>query len=193
MLKLIYKIILINTYLISYILTDYYVNPDGQTCVDAPPNPSSENDCISYNSENEACCFATIELEDKTHENKCIPVQKEALFALNYLTIFTFTDYNDRKYEDVTAKFQCGHEEGLCGMNSPSKIFQCSEHSSTTKSCCYLTTPTYTECILSPDKYDKETEFTLFGSSTVVCFSEKLRINLYKILLYFIFLMIFFI
>ena len=189
MLKLFFQIILIYFYLISYILTDYIVNPDGEDCSYSQLEPNSESDCISYNSENEACCFATVELHDKSTINRCIPIQKEAIFALNYLTIFTFTDKEGTKYEDVTAKFQCGHEEGLCGMDSPSKIFQCSEHSSTTKSCCYLTTPTYTECILSSEKYDKETEFTLFETSTIVCFSDKLRINIF---FFFILIMIFF-
>ena len=40
-------------------------------------------------------------------------------------------------------------------------FFQCSEHSSTSKSCCYLTTPTYTECILSDKKYNEETSIEI--------------------------------
>ena len=71
-------------------------------------------------------------------------------------------------------------------MDSPSKIFQCSEHSSTTQSCCYLTTPTYTECVLSDKKYDKETTFKLFGESTIICYSNRLKIKRINFLLYFI-------
>ena len=99
------------------------------------------------------------------------------IIILNYLTLFSFTDKGGVEHKDVTAKFECGQKEGLCGMDSPNKIFQCSEHSSTTQSCCYLTTPTYTECILSDKKYDKETTFKLFEESTIICYSNKLKIN----------------
>ena len=73
-------------------------------------------------------------------------------------------------------------------MDSPEKIFQCSEHSSTTRSCCYLTTPTYTECILSSEKYNKETKFDLFETSTVVCYYKNLEIKKYYLFFYFVFI-----
>lgn len=94
-------------------------------------------------------------------ESKCVAVPKDARFALNYLTIFSLTTSDGLTYTDVIGKFLCGQEDKLCGMDVPEEVFQCSEHSSTTCSCCYLETPTYTEFILSVQKYDKETTFTL--------------------------------
>ena len=131
--------------------------------------------------------FATIVLQDRSTINKCIPVEKDARFALNHLTIFSFTDKDtaQTEYKDVIADFKCGQKKEFCGMDSPNKIFQCSEHSSTTRSCCYLTTPTYTECILSSEKYNKEKKFDLLGS-TVVCYYKKLEIKKYYIFFYFI-------
>ena len=180
-----FNLILILFYFIEFISSDdYIVNQDGETCRNASPNPDNEYECTSYNTEDTACCFATIEEPNGNIFNKCIPVPKDARFALNYLTIFSFEDYDGHKYEDVTANFQCGQTEGFCGMDSPEKIFQCSEHSSTTRSCCYLTTPTYTECVLSSEKYNKETKFDLFGDSTVICHYDKIKIKTYNLLFY---------
>ena len=183
--KIIAQLILILFYLNPFILTSYPVNQDGQNCNNADLEPTSESDCTSYNTENEACCFATILMPDRSTINRCIPVQKDARFALNYLTLFSFTDRGGVEHKDVTAKFECGQKEGLCGMDSPNKIFQCSEHSSTTRSCCYLTTPTYTECVLSSEKYDKETKFNLFDTSTVICSSDKMKIGKFNLIIYF--------
>ena len=184
--KILIKIILIFFFLIKYILPEYTVNVDGEDCSNSPLEPQSESDCTSYNTEEKACCFATIEKDDRTTIYRCIEVEKDARFALNHLTIFTFTDKNNVKYENVIADFQCGQKTEYCGMDSPEKIFQCSEHSSTTRSCCYLSTPTYTECILSPEKYNKETKFDLFGSSTVVCYYQNLKIHKYHLFFYFL-------
>ena len=187
--KIITQLILILLYINPIILTNYQVNQDGQDCSDADLEPTSESDCTSYNTKDEACCFATILKEDRSTVNRCIPVKKDARFALNYLTLFSFKDNNNVQFKDVTAKFQCGQKEGLCGMDSPSKIFQCSEHSSTTRSCCYLTTPTYTECVLSSEKYDKETKFDLFDTSTVICSSDKMKIGKFNLIIYFALIM----
>ena len=176
--KIYLKLTLIFFYLFTYIYSEYTVNLDGETCDNAILEPNSESDCTSYNTEDEACCFATIELHDRTKINRCIPVQKDARFALNHLTIFSFKDKNNEEFTDIIADFKCGQKKEFCGMDSPEKIFQCSEHSSTTRSCCYLTTPTYTEYILSSEKYNKETKFNLFGS-TVVCYYQKLKIKKY--------------
>ena len=181
------KLILMLFYFIKYILSDdYIVNQDGETCKNAPTEPDKEYECTLYHTEDSACCFATIELDNHRFINKCIEVQKDARFALNYLTIFSFEDSEGNKYKDVTAEFKCGQTEGLCGMDSPEKIFQCSEHSSTTRSCCYLTTPTYTECVLSSEKYNKETKFVLFGDSTVICQYDIIKINNYLLLFTFL-------
>ena len=186
--KIDFQLILIISSFISYILSEYNVNQDGETCDDAPYEPEFDYECTSYNTEDKACCFAKVELHDRSTINRCIAVEKDARFALNYLTIFTFTDKQGTEYKDVIADFQCGQTDGYCGMDAPNKLFQCSEHSSTTKSCCYLTTPTYTECILSPNKYNKETKFVLFDESSVVCNSNKIKIN--KSILFFSFLLL---
>ena len=178
-------------YIVSFVLCGYEINLDGETCRQAPDNPPYEEACTAYNTENEACCFATIINHDKSTENKCVPVPRDARFALNHLTIFSFKDYQNNNYEDITATFKCGQKDKLCGMNSPNKIFQCSEHSSTTQSCCYLTTPTYTECILSDKKYDKETTFKLFEESTIICYSNKLKIKQINLLIYFVIIIVF--
>ena len=188
MLKITLKIILINLYLIPSIFSEYEVNQDGETCENAPNNPSTYYECTTYHTEDTACCFAEIELQNKTTVNRCIPVQKDARFALNYLTIFSFKDFQGIEFEDVIANFQCGQTEGICGMDSPEKLFQCSEHSSTTRSCCFLTTPTYTECILSSEKYNKETKFDLFGGSTVICNSNILQNKNYILIFFLLFI-----
>ena len=177
---------LILLYIVTFGLCAYEINLDGETCDQAPEDPPYEEACVAYNTEDKACCFATILNNDRTIENKCVPVPKDARFALNHLTLFSFTDHKGKKYEDVTATFKCGQKDKLCGMDSPDKIFQCSEHSSTSQSCCYLTTPTYTECILSDQKYDKETTFKLFDESTIICYSNKLKINKINLFLYFV-------
>ena len=187
--KKITKLILIWFYLNPLILTNYQVNQDGEDCSEADLEPTSESDCTSYNTKDMACCFATILKDDRSTINRCIPVQKDARFALHYLTLFSFKDKSGIDYKDVTAKFECGQKEGLCGMDSPSRIFQCSEHSSTTRSCCYLTTPTYTECVLSSEKYDKETKFNLFDTSTVICSSDKMKIGKLNLIIYFALIM----
>ena len=148
---------------------DYIINLDGEDCSKAPIDPESPEECTSYHTEDKACCFVAIEKIDKTIENKCVEVDRDARFALNYLTIFSFKDNGNVQHNNVMGRFSCGQEDKLCGMDVPEKIFQCSEHSSTTRSCCYLETPTYTECILSNKKYDKETTFTLFEDSNVYC------------------------
>ena len=153
---------------------DYQINLDGEDCSNASPNPENPEECTSYNTEDTACCFVGIEKVDKIIINKCVPVERDARFALNHLTIFSFNASDGTEYENVIGRFQCGQEDKLCGMDNPDKIFQCSEHSSTTRSCCYLTTPTYTECILSDKKYNEETTFKLFDDSTVYCSGSTL-------------------
>ena len=148
---------------------DYQVNLDGEDCSNASRNPEIAEECTSYNTEEKACCYVEIERADKQITKKCVEVDRNARFALNHLTIFTLTANDGEVFEDVMGRFQCGQEDKLCGMDVPEEIFQCSEHSSTSKSCCYLTTPTYTECILSDKKYNEETTYKLFDESTVYC------------------------
>ena len=164
---------------------DYQINLDGEDCSHASYNPEIPEECTSYNTEETACCFVGIEGVDKKITNKCVEVPKDARFALNHLTIFTLKANDGSVYEDVIGKFQCGQEDKLCGMDIPEKIFQCSEHSSTTRSCCYLTTPTYTECVLSDKKYNEETVFKLFEESTVYCTGKLInRYSSFFILLF---------
>ena len=104
----------------------------------------------------------------------------------NHLTIFTATANDGEVFENIIGKFQCGQVDQLCGMDVPEEIFQCSEHSSTTKSCCYLNTPTYTECILSDKKYNEETTFKLFDESTVYCYGKNINNNGFILMAFFI-------
>ena len=169
--------------LISLVLSQppYTINLDNEDCSKAPANPENEEQCTSYNTEDTACCYVEIENIDRSIESKCVAVKKDARFALNHLTIFSLKDSDTSdgsSYTDVIGRFKCGQEDRLCGMDVPDEIFQCSEHSSTTRSCCYLETPTYTECILSDQKYDKETTFVLFEESTVYCNNEFFGFNL---------------
>ena len=156
---------------------DYQVNLDGEDCSNASRNPEIAEECTSYNTEEKACCYVEIERADKQITKKCVEVDRNARFALNHLTIFTLTANDGEVFEDVMGTFQCGQEDKLCGMDVPEEIFQCSEHSSTSKSCCYLTTPTYTECILSDKKYNEETTYKLFDESTVYCYGKNINNN----------------
>ena len=182
------KIFFTFLYIILFVSCEYEINLDGEGCESSPTNPPYKEACISYNTEDTACCYATIEFQNQTKANKCLPVPRDARFALNFLTIFSFEDYNGLEYKDVTAVFECGQKDKICGMNSPEQIFQCSEHSSTTQSCCYLSTPTYTECVLSDKKYYKETIFKLFDNSTIVCKSDTIKIKKHFWFILFIFI-----
>ena len=165
---------------------DYQVNLDGEDCSNASRNPEIAEECTSYNTEEKACCYVEIERADKQITKKCVEVDRNARFALNHLTIFTLTANDGEVFEDVMGKFQCGQEDKLCGMDVPEEIFQCSEHSSTSKSCCYLTTPTYTECILSDKKYNEETTYKLFDESTVYCYGKIINVNVFILMAFFI-------
>ena len=165
---------------------DYQVNLDGEDCSNASRNPEIAEECTSYNTEEKACCYVEIERADKQITKKCVEVDRNARFALNHLTIFTLTANDGEVFEDVMGKFQCGQEDKLCGMDVPEEIFQCSEHSSTSKSCCYLTTPTYTECILSDKKYNEETTYKLFDESTVYCYGKIINHNVFILMAFFI-------
>ena len=165
---------------------DYQVNLDGEDCSNASRNPEIAEECTSYNTEEKACCYVEIERADKQITKKCVEVDRNARFALNHLTIFTLTANDGEVFEDVMGRFQCGQEDKLCGMDVPEEIFQCSEHSSTSKSCCYLTTPTYTECILSDKKYNEETTYKLFDESTVYCYGKIINDNVFILMVFFI-------
>jgi len=165
---------------------DYQVNLDGEDCSNASRNPEIAEECTSYNTEEKACCYVEIERADKQITKKCVEVDRNARFALNHLTIFTLTANDGEVFEDVMGRFQCGQEDKLCGMDVPEEIFQCSEHSSTSKSCCYLTTPTYTECILSDKKYNEETTYKLFDESTVYCYGKIINHNVFILMAFFI-------
>ena len=165
---------------------DYQVNLDGEDCSNASRNPEIAEECTSYNTEEKACCYVEIERADKQITKKCVEVDRNARFALNHLTIFTLTANDGEVFEDVMGRFQCGQEDKLCGMDVPEEIFQCSEHSSTSKSCCYLTTPTYTECILSDKKYNEETTYKLFDESTVYCYGKIINTNVFILMAFFI-------
>ena len=165
---------------------DYQVNLDGEDCSNASRNPEKAEECTSYNTEEKACCYVEIERADKQITKKCVEVDRNARFALNHLTIFTLTANDGEVFEDVMGRFQCGQEDKLCGMDVPEEIFQCSEHSSTSKSCCYLTTPTYTECILSDKKYNEETTYKLFDESTVYCYGKIINHNVFILMAFFI-------
>ena len=165
---------------------DYQVNLDGEDCSNASRNPEIAEECTSYNTEEKACCYVEIERADKQITKKCVEVDRNARFALNHLTIFTLTANDGEVFEDVMGEFQCGQEDKLCGMDVPEEIFQCSEHSSTSKSCCYLTTPTYTECILSDKKYNEETTYKLFDESTVYCYGKIINHNVFILMAFFI-------
>ena len=165
---------------------DYQVNLDGEDCSNASRNPEIAEECTSYNTEEKACCYVEIERADKQITKKCVEVDRNARFALNHLTIFTLTANDGEVFEDVMGKFQCGQVDQLCGMDVPEEIFQCSEHSSTSKSCCYLTTPTYTECILSDKKYNEETTYKLFDESTVYCYGKIINHNVFILMAFFI-------
>ena len=176
--------------IIPFVSSEYEVNKEGESCINAPRSPLYKEACLSYNTYETACCYATILFQNTTTVNKCIPIPKDARFALNHLTIFSFKDNDNLEYNDVLATFECGQKDKFCGMDYPEKIFQCSEHSSTTKSCCFLSTPTYTECILSDKKYDIETTFKLFETSTIICDSNTLKMkNQFWIFYFFVFLM----
>ena len=185
-LKKLFFIYFISIYSLIICDDDYQVNLDGEDCSKASSNPENAEECTSYNTEDTACCYLEIEGRGKEITRKCVPVERDARFALNHLTIFTAKANDGQVFENVIGNFQCGQVDQLCGMDVPEQIFQCSEHSSTTKSCCYLITPTYTECILSDKKYNEETTFKLFDESTVYCYGKNINDNGFILMAFFI-------
>ena len=167
---------------------NYQVNLDGEDCSKASPSPTVPEDCTNYHTEDKACCYVKIEEPNRVITPKCVEVPRDARFALNHLSIFSLKANDGRPFNNVIGKFYCGQEDKLCGMDDPEKIFQCSEHSSTSKSCCYLSTPTYTECILSDKKYNEETKFTLFDESTIHCSGNIINKNGIFLMAFFIIL-----
>ena len=109
------KILILILHIIPLISSSKYeVNLFGESCKNAPDDPPYMEACISYNTEETACCYATIFFQNRTSVNKCISVPKDARFALNHLTIFSFIDNNNIEYEDLTANFECGLVDKLC-------------------------------------------------------------------------------
>ena len=156
-------------FLITNIFTEddeekYIINEDGQDCSFATSNPISEDDCTKYHTENISCCFVTIYKEDNTTENKCWPIEKDLRYFLNYIDTFNY-----KQYKNIKAHFSCNQKEQTCGVNSPKEIYECSEHSTNSKSCCYLYTPNLTDCIISQTKFDDNTNKTIFDNIYVIC------------------------
>ena len=169
--------------LIIYSFTDeedYVINEDGESCENAPENPETEEDCNIYHTESLSCCFVTIIHDDNSIENKCWEFKKDLRYFLNYLNVFSYKGYNN-----IKANFSCNQIDQSCGINSPKELYECSEHSSKSKSCCLLKTPTSSNCILSQKKYTETTNVTIFDNYYVTCFGNNLSIKfIYLILLY---------
>ena len=127
--------------------------------------PTKEGDCFEHDTEDNACCFVTIIKEDNPPENECWPIEKNLRYFLNYLTVF---DYKEHK--NIKANFSCNNtEEQSCGIDNPTKFYECSEHSSKLKSCCMLVTPTKTNCVMSQEKFDDGTNITIFDNNYIIC------------------------
>ncbi len=170
------NIIIYLTLIINIIAEDdeYIFNEDGEDCSYAKENPQREEDCTLFHTENIACCFAVITKEDNTTENKCWPVQRDLRYFLNYLNVF---NYNEYQYTNIRAQFYCNQIDQTCGIDSPKKLYECSEHSSKSKSCCLLTTPTQTNCIMSQTKFKDGTNISIFEGNYITCFEYFLHIK----------------
>ena len=84
--------ILLYLKIIPFVSLEYEVNKDRESCINAPRIPPYKEACLSYNTNETACCYGTILFQNTTRVNKCIPIPKDARFALNHLTIFSFKD-----------------------------------------------------------------------------------------------------
>ena len=158
----------------------YIINANGQTCSDAPSSPTQAEDCTVFHSSEIACCFAEIEVDEVNKVKKCVGVNKDYRFALNHLR-----GINIAGYTNVNANFTCGQKDRLCGTNSPSYFLQCREHSSDAKSCCMLTDGNGdTNCILTQDKYEEETSFTLFETNDILCGSLFVEVKIMIIVVF---------
>ena len=158
----------------------YIFNEDGEDCSYAEENPTSEFDCTRYHTENISCCFAVITKQDNTTENKCWPIQRNLRYFVNYLNIFNYSNY---KYINIKAQFYCNQIDQTCGIDSPKELYECSEHSSKSKSCCLLTTPTQTNCIMSQTKFNDGTNISLFEGIYIICSDYFLYSKIIYILL----------
>ena len=144
-------------------------------------NPINEEDCHGFNTVNESCCFVTITKQDNSSENRCWSIDKDKTYFLNFLDTFSY-----KNYTNIKASFSCEQIDQPCGINSPKELYECSEHSSKSKSCCLLYTPTLTDCVLSQKKYVNETNVTIFDENYyVTCFGYFIP-NKYKLLFLFI-------
>ena len=170
-----FKIIIFYS-LIMIILTDedeeYIINEEGEDCSYADKNPKSEKDCNGFHTENISCCFVIITKEDNTTENKCLPIAKDLRYFVNHLNVFNYNEYTN-----IKAKFYCNHIDQTCGIESPKELYECSEHSSKSKSCCLLTTPNKTNCIMSQKKFEDGTNITIFGDNYITCLAKFIKIK----------------
>ena len=159
-----------------YLLNFIFIIRCTKNCADIH-NPTSEEDCINFNTVNESCCFVTITKQDNTSENICWNIDKDKTYFLNFLDTFSYGNYTN-----INASFSCDQIDQPCGINSPKELYECSEHSSKSKSCCLLYTPTKTDCVLSQKKYEEETNVTIFDKNYYVTCLGYFVPNKYKFL-----------
>lgn len=176
------KFILYYLYLFTFVHSTYPTDGDITQC--ELQTPTKEEDCSQFSDETNSCCLATLTDESNNEINVCYKVNRNYTFALNSITTIT----RDNKEYNVT--FTCSQLNATCGTSKPDELFQCREHSSMEKSCCFIKIDNFTDCILAETKFGNETESqTLFDIANILCGSYMIRykyIHLYLIFLFFI-------
>ena len=143
-------------------------------------NPTNTENCTDNSNDTISCCFANL----TNGTTYCMGINPNKTYFLNYIDKFNY------KNEDISAQFDCSQTFKTCGVDNPKELYECREHSTKDKSCCKLSGPGVSNCILSDTKYEEYTNFTLFNNYSIECFEPILVINyfLFVIVLIFIFI-----
>lgn len=144
-------------------LTDYPTGGGVTKC--ESETTVTEVQCKLHSTDDYVCCYA--EYSEPTRGKKCFKIDRHYRFALHKTQ--TFTDESNNTYSKVS--FYCSQEVAWCGTRSPSKIFQCREHSSTSLSCCYIDNGNKSDCALANSKFDT------IGSTVICCGGYKVIIS----------------
>jgi hypothetical protein len=157
-------------------------------------NPKNPNDCLNDTSDNiNACCYLNVLLTNTTsnstltNQTACEVVPKNQTFLATYIDSFDLelnVDYA------ISVILNCGDISNNlyppCGpyASSPANSSQCTNYSTTSKSCCYLSSPlNHSYCITNPTRTSDS--LSLFGYN-LICKGQYLK---FDVLLFLIFIL----
>ena len=145
--------------------------------------PRDPTDCFNYQANGTDCCFLF-----NDDDSLCLEIQSPNQFSPQ--SSYTF---NNTKYHiNCNVPDFYGQIGTVCGVPNPQNSTQCIDGSSTSNNCCYYDNATLSYCFWLGESYTNEIIFLTSSNNTnVICYSELLNLNIYKIVLILAFLFIF--